>query len=136
MHNLSCGIIPLDDADDPPRVLLLRVYGYWDFPKGAPEANETPFEAARREFTEETGLTHIEFPWGEIFHDTAPYGRGKIARYYVGRVHEQAVVLPVSPELGRPEHHEARWVGVDEAAALLTDRVSRALGWALARAAR
>jgi bis(5'-nucleosidyl)-tetraphosphatase len=41
--------------------------------------------------------------------------------------------LPVSPELGRPEHHEYRWVSADQGYALLGDRVAAALRWAAAR---
>jgi len=36
----------------------------------------------------------------------------------------------VSPELGRPEHHEWRWVSDDEAEDLLPPRLSRVLDWA------
>lgn len=31
--------------------------GYWSIPKGLPEKNESIFEAARREFIEETGIS-------------------------------------------------------------------------------
>jgi bis(5'-nucleosidyl)-tetraphosphatase len=40
------------------------------------------------------------------------------------------VRLPVSPELGRAEHDEFRWLGFDEARALLVPRVQAALDWA------
>jgi bis(5'-nucleosidyl)-tetraphosphatase len=40
------------------------------------------------------------------------------------------VVLPVSPELGRPEHHEFRWVSYEEAHRLLSPRVDPILDWA------
>jgi hypothetical protein len=43
------------------------------------------------------------------------------------------VRLPVSPELGRPEHDEFRWVGAAEAHALLNPRLRRVLAWALDR---
>jgi len=43
------------------------------------------------------------------------------------------VTLPVSPELGRPEHHEFRWTGWDEARALLPARLLPILDWARER---
>jgi 8-oxo-dGTP pyrophosphatase MutT (NUDIX family) len=36
----------------------------------------------------------------------------------------------VSPELGRPEHHEYRWVSRDEAEELLPPRLAAVLEWA------
>jgi bis(5'-nucleosidyl)-tetraphosphatase len=40
------------------------------------------------------------------------------------------VQLPVSPELGRPEHDEFRWVSFEEAKRLAVPRVRRIAGWA------
>jgi bis(5'-nucleosidyl)-tetraphosphatase len=41
--------------------------------------------------------------------------------------------VSVNPALGRPEHHEYRWVGAKAAAALLPDRLQPVLRWALER---
>ena len=38
--------------------------------------------------------------------------------------------LPISHELGRPEHHEWRWVSFDEAEDLLPPRLALILDWA------
>jgi bis(5'-nucleosidyl)-tetraphosphatase len=127
---LSAGVIPIRRTAAGCRFLLLRAFNYWDFPKGEVESGERPLEAARREVAEETGLTDLSFLWGEDYYETEPYGRGKIARYYAAATKHSHVVLPVSPELGRPEHHEYRWVSQDEARALLVERVRRALAWA------
>ena len=40
------------------------------------------------------------------------------------------IMLPVSPELGRPEHHEYRWISFDEAEDLLPPRLAVVLEWA------
>ena len=85
------------------------------------------FAAARRELIEETGLAGAEFPFGEVYVETDPYGRNKVARYYIGRVKHVPITLPVSAELGRPEHHEARWVTFEEGCGLLNDRVEAVL---------
>ena len=115
------------------RCLLLRCFGYWDFPKGEIEPGEDPREAARREVTEETGLADLDFRWGEDFIETPPYGRGKVARYYVAESRAGEVTLPVNPELGRPEHHEHRWVELERAPTLLGPRLQEVLAWARER---
>ena len=112
------------------RFLVLRAYANWDFPKGGVEPGESELEAARREVAEETGLVELEFPFGEAYRETLPYANGKVARYYLAETDQAEITLPVSPELGRPEHHEWRWVSYDEAEDLLPPRLSRVLDWA------
>lgn len=115
---------------DERRYLLLRAYNYWDFPKGLVEPGEDPLRAARRELEEETGIRGIDFAWGQGFYETKPYGRGKVARYYVALAHEHEVRLLPSAELGRPEHHEFRWVGYRDGLDLLSERLRPVLEWA------
>jgi 8-oxo-dGTP pyrophosphatase MutT (NUDIX family) len=112
------------------RFLVLRAYANWDFPKGLVEPGESEFDAARREIAEETGLTDLDFPFDEAFRETLPYANRKIARYYLAETDRAEITLPVSPELGRPEHDEWRWVSYDEAEDLLPPRLSRVLDWA------
>lgn len=129
----SAGVVPVRVVDGETRFLLLRCFGYWDFPKGEVEAGEDPLETAVREVREETDLTDLDFRWGREFTETEPYGRGKIARYYIAAAPEGKVTLLVNPELGRPEHHEFRWLTAGEAQPLLNERLRRVLDWALAR---
>jgi len=112
------------------RFLVLRAYANWDFPKGGVEPGESELDAARREVAEETGLVELDFPFGEANRETLPYANGKVARYYLAETDQAEITLPVSPELGRPEHHEWRWVSYDEAEDLLPPRLSRVLDWA------
>jgi 8-oxo-dGTP pyrophosphatase MutT (NUDIX family) len=133
----SAGIVPVRFEQAPvergavrPLFLLLRCFNYWDFPKGELDPGETPLAAALREATEETGLTDLQLRWGETFIETERYGRGKIARYYLAEAPEGQVFLPVSPELGAPEHHEFRWVDAAEAERLFNPRLRRVLAWA------
>ena len=135
-RRLTAGVVVRRGSGAGRRYLLLGVYDYWDFPKGRVEAGEEPFAAAAREVAEETTLTDLRFPLGEAFHETAPYSAGKVARYYLAEAPAGEVRLPVSPELGRPEHHEFRWVTADEARSLLGERVRAALEWAESQAAR
>jgi 8-oxo-dGTP pyrophosphatase MutT (NUDIX family) len=112
------------------RFLVLRAYRNWDFPKGLIEPGETPFAAAVRETREETGIVDLAFRWGEGYRETEPYAQNKIARYYVAETAAEALTLPVNPELGRPEHHEYRWVDFPEAQRLLPPRLQSVLAWA------
>jgi bis(5'-nucleosidyl)-tetraphosphatase len=110
--------------------LVLRVYRNWDFPKGLVEPGEEPLAAALREVTEETSLTGLALRWGEVWRETEPYAGGKVARYYVAESASGKVELPVNPELGRPEHHEFRWLDLDAAARVLPPRLQSVLRWA------
>ena len=112
------------------QLLLLRVYGNWDFPKGMIEPGEEPLDCAKREVAEETGLCELDFPFGDEFGETLPYANGKIARYYIAETDDAEIVLPVSPALGRPEHDEWRWVSFDEAEDMLPPRLAIVLDWA------
>jgi 8-oxo-dGTP pyrophosphatase MutT (NUDIX family) len=117
------------------RLLVLRAYRNWDFPKGLIEPGETPFGAAVRETREETGIDRLDFCWGEDYRETEPYARNKIARYYLAETGAERLTLPVSPELGRPEHHEYRWVDFATARRLLPPRLQPVLKWVHARLA-
>jgi 8-oxo-dGTP pyrophosphatase MutT (NUDIX family) len=112
------------------RLLLLRAYQNWDFPKGLVEPGEDDLACARREVAEETGLADLDYPFGDEHKDTVPYAGNKVARYYVAETDVDKIELPVSPELGRPEHHEYRWVSFDEAEDLLPPRLAIVLDWA------
>ena len=127
---ISAGVVPFRRTSDGCRILVLRCFRNWDFPKGRIEAGEEPINAAKREAEEETGLTDFDFPFGEIYRDTLPYAGGKIARYYIGETSVEDIRLPISHELGRPEHHEWRWVTFDEAEDLLPPRLALVLAWA------
>jgi len=111
-------------------MLLLRAFRHWDFPKGLIAAAEDPLAAALREAHEETGLADLAFAWGHAFRETEPYAGGKIARFYIAETGTARIELPVSPELGRPEHHEWRWVSFDEARELLAPRLRFIVDWA------
>ncbi len=128
--HLSAGVVVVRRAPEQWQFLMLRCYRNWDFPKGLVEPGEEPLATARREVAEETGLTDLDFPFGDEFRETLPYAANKVARYYLAETGEHDIELPVSPELGRPEHHEFRWVTYDEAEELLPPRLAIVLEWA------
>jgi 8-oxo-dGTP pyrophosphatase MutT (NUDIX family) len=133
---LSAGVVVVRATDDGARFLLLRAYRNWDFPKGLVEPGEEPRAAATREAAEEAGISDLEFEWGDDYYETAPYGANKVARYYVASTRAERVTLGVNPALGRPEHHEYRWVDLFEGLKLTVPRLQSALAWAAAKVMR
>jgi bis(5'-nucleosidyl)-tetraphosphatase len=127
---LSAGVAVVHCISGEFHYLLLRAYRNWDFPKGLVEPNESPLAAAHREVQEETGLSTLDFRWGEAYFETELYAGGKVARYYVALSSSPDITLPISAELGRPEHHEYRWVNYETGCQLLVPRVRAALNWA------
>ncbi len=128
-YRLSAGVVVVHPAAAGMQYLLLRAYKNWDFPKGLVEAGEQPLDAALREVREETTLENLSFDWGNDFIETGPYNKGKISRYYLARSETTQVHLPINPELGFPEHHEARWVMFAQALALVSPRLLPVLQW-------
>ena len=70
----SAGIVVVRRQNGEWRLLILRAYRNWDFPKGLIEPSESPLAAARRETTEETGLADLDFRWGTESVDTVMPG--------------------------------------------------------------
>ena len=129
-HRLSAGVVVLRRGPVDWLFLMLRAYRNWDFPKGVVEPGEDPMAAALREVREETLIEDLEFNWGEIYRETGPYANRKIARYYLAATRTERVSLPVSPELGRPEHDEWRWVDCNTAFSLASARLQPIVRWA------
>ncbi|MCF8062721.1 MAG: NUDIX domain-containing protein [Deltaproteobacteria bacterium] len=126
----SAGVVVVRREGGEWRLLLLRAYRDWDFPKGLVEEDEDPLETARRETAEEAGITRLEFRWGKVWKATPPYSGGrKLAQYTIAETDETDVRFSVNPELGRPEHHEYRWVRLSEARDLAADRLQPVLVW-------
>lgn len=129
----SAGIVVARTEAGEWKILLLRAYRHWDFPKGLIEPGESPLAAARRETAEETGITDLDFRWGHESIDTEMYGDHKIAGFFLAATHQDQVVLPVNPELGHAEHNEYRWTSLAEASQLLPARLQPVLAWARQR---
>ena len=129
-YRLSAGVVVVRRVPAGWLFLMLRAYRNWDFPKGVVEPGEDPLAAACREVREETLVEDLEFEWGHVYRETEPYANRKIARYYLGATRTEKITLPVSPELGRPEHHESRWVDRNAALALASTRLQPIVRWA------
>lgn len=127
---LSAGVVVIRETHEGWLYLLLRAYNHWDFPKGMVEPGEEPLAAAIREVHEETLITELDFAWGEVYTQTGPYSRGKVARYYLAKTPTVEVSLPVIEALGRAEHNEFRWVNQTTALKLVSPRVAPIIEWA------
>jgi 8-oxo-dGTP pyrophosphatase MutT (NUDIX family) len=132
---LSAGIVIVRKEEQGWKYLFLRAYRNWDFPKGVVETGEDPLETARRESDEEAGISDLNFRWGHVYKETDPYTgpfnrRKKIARYYIAETMQSKVTLSVNPELGKPEHHEYRWLTFDELKKLSPKRLLPIIEWA------
>ena len=126
----KAGVIVLRAAANEWRCLLLRAYRNWGFPKGQIETGETPLQAAVRETEEETAITDLDFCWGDLHIDTIPRAGHKTSRYFIAVSPAARVYLPISAELGRPEHHEFRWVAIGTAHLLLGVPLQPVIRWA------
>ncbi len=127
---LSAGVVVLRNSPEGWRFLLLRAWGFWDFPKGIVEDGEEPLQAAIREVEEESTIKDLDFRWGYGFMDTGPYNKGrKIARYFVAETATAHIFLPVNPELGKPEHDAFRWCDLRETYDMVAERVRPVIKW-------
>ena len=132
---LSAGIVIVRKEGQDWKYLFLRAYKNWDFPKGMVEQGEDPLESAKRESEEEAGISDLNFKWGLVFKETEPYSgpsnrKKKIARYYLAETPQAKVTFAVNPEMGRPEHHEYRWLDQEELIKLSPERLLPIIEWA------
>ena len=129
---LSAGVVVVRREKEIWRYLFLRAFKNWDFPKGVVEPGEDPLQTAIREVEEETGITALHFSWNGICKETLPYySRGeKKARYYIAHTSQSSIKFSVNPELGKPEHHEYRWLTYNEIIKLAPKRLLPVIEWA------
>ena len=121
----SFGVIPLSKERGHWEVFLIqhRHGGYWGFPKGHAELNETPQEAAFRELKEETHLDFVSFLREEPFMEQYRFfadGK-KISKkvfYFVAQVtgevklqpeeNQAGMLLPLPQALEQVTHQEGK----------------------------
>lgn len=127
----SAGVIIVRKDGPEHKILLMKSYDFWDFPKGGIEENENKLQAAIREVQEETGITSLDFNWGKIYYETEPFGRNrKVVYYFIAETKENKVVMGINPILGKPEHESYAWVSFPTAKSMVVDRIKKAIDWA------
>lgn len=116
--HITCSAWVVDPSLSRTILVLHRRLGRWIQPGGHIEPFETPFEGARREALEETGL-HELFPAGEsLFHVSVhPFPEGKDGPAHL---HYDLSYFFFAPEAGPliapPETEGAAWVELDRIA--------------------
>ena len=127
----SAGIIVIRQDGSDKKILLMKSYDFWDFPKGGIEQDENKLQAAIREVKEETGITELKFNWGKVYYETEPFGKNhKVVYYFLAETKTKDVIMGINPELGRPEHEEYAWVSFREAREMVVERIKKAIDWA------
>lgn len=122
----SAGGVCYRWADNTPEVVLIATLGgtRWGLPKGQPEDDETPAEAARREIAEETGIV------GEVLQPLS------LIDYWFrsgsSRIHKSVEFFllrfaggNLQPQLS--EVDDVRWVALPEALAMISFPRERAV---------
>lgn len=125
-NETSYGVIPVMYKDQIPYLLLIQHHsGFWGFPKGHKEKNETDLEAASRELKEETGLDLIKLIHDEPFTENYRFRHkgqpiSKKVLYYLAHVEGNLTVQ-------QEEVKDAKWVPVTQAEAFATYSEGKAL---------
>lgn len=113
----SCGAIVYRKFHGNTEILLIRHIksGYWSFPKGHVEENETEVETALREIKEETGLdVFVDAGFRETVTFSPRRDSMKTVVYFVAKA-KNFDYIPQEDEIS-----EIRWVGIDKAPNQLT----------------
>jgi hypothetical protein len=117
------------------RLLCLRAFDSWDFPKAQVLGGSDPLATAVAELQDATGIHDLEFFWGDDYRETVPYADGRVSRYYLAQARSADVVLRRPSAADSAEDHESRWVTFDEAEDILPPRLALVLDWVIARLA-
>lgn len=125
-EDTSYGIIPVHKMGDRFLFLLIRNFdidgktpGHWSFPKGHAEEGESEIEAAKREFSEETGIEEVEITEEPVFFENYKFKADgqkivKTVKYFIGLV-EDTVVREQKDEVC-----DYQWAEYEEAMELMT----------------
>lgn len=116
----SYGVIPIRRVGDTWEVFLIHQFSrignnsYWILPKGHPEGEETPLQAAARELREETDMTAAQLLSEPVF--TLEYGFAyegvqiqKTVQFFIG------IITQDTYHLDGEEVKEAGWYSLEAA---------------------
>lgn len=111
----SYGIIPIYKKDN--EIFICAVHNAksneWGLPKGTPESGETPFETAKRELQEETGITEFEIIGGKTFSEKYSFEQegvnyNKENLYYIAETKE---MIDKKSDI---DSKDMKWINVKE----------------------
>ncbi len=133
--DLSAGLVVVHHDGSRLRLLCLRTFDSWDFPK-TPVADESgALQAAIEETRAATGLEDLEFPWGEEYRETVAFDDGRVSRYYLAESPVAEITLRLPADADAEEDYGFAWATFDEAEDILPPRLAVVLDWALRRVA-
>jgi len=132
----SYGIIPFRIPQTGREALVIQhASGYWGFPKGHADGEESACEAAERELLEETNLSVVRYLSEETIDEHYTYE-------FSGQVHHKTVTYFLAEVTGTVQCQEievrtAKWFPLDRVAKKLTypelkklyRRALKTLGW-------
>lgn len=130
IKDYSYGVVPVRKEEGEWQVFVLhqiaRADTYWTFPKGHPEAGETPEQAALRELQEETALVPKELDTTKRFEHTYYFTHEndtieKYVGYFLGYIDDPSYTIQ------EEEVAAACWCSFKEARELLTYDLSKTL---------
>jgi 8-oxo-dGTP pyrophosphatase MutT (NUDIX family) len=126
---LSAGMVVVRHDGSRYRLLCLRTYDTWDFPKREVHGDEAPLDVAVECTREATGIDNLALHWGEEYRETVPSEDGRVSRYYIAETPIEEVELLQPAGRDSAEDYEYRWVTVDEAEDILPPRLALVLDW-------
>lgn len=121
-HHGGACILPVDDEGN---VYMVRQFRYalgeeiWELPAGKLEAGEDPFEAAKRELSEECGLTADHFTDLGVVYPTVGYDSERIYIWAATGLH------PAAQHLDEDEFLDVVKMPLEKALALVLDGTIR-----------
>ena len=129
----SAGVVVLrKDKKDVYRILCLQCHPHWDIPKGQIDEEEVPFQTAKRELKEETGLASKDVRYfknkaGKVVKRDLPYilknsGKRKIVRLYLAETKATKISLS-------KEHQNCKWLKYEDAKMFLPPRFKGLMRW-------
>jgi 8-oxo-dGTP pyrophosphatase MutT (NUDIX family) len=128
---LSAGLVVVHNDGERYRLLTLRTFGGWDFPKALVADGADPLQVAVRETSEATGIDDLELNWGDESRETVAYDDGSVSRYYMAQSKSMEVELRVPAGAGSEEDYGFAWLTADEAEDVLPPRLAIVLDWAV-----
>ena len=119
----GAGIVIVRQFEGRWKILGLRVYGKYDFPKGVIEAGESAMQAAVRETYEEAGISDLNFLWG-----TTPLTLSQLT-LFLAETQEDGEIRQ-NPHTGIWEHHGLEWLEWDQLSQKIIPYLQPAVNWA------
>jgi bis(5'-nucleosidyl)-tetraphosphatase len=128
---LSAGLVIVHHDGTRYRLLALREFSAWDFPKTLVHEGEDPLATALAEARSATGIEELDLDWGDEHRETVAFDDGSVSRYYIAQSKTMDVELRVPAGTGSDEDYEYRWVTAEEAEDVLPPRLALVLDWAV-----